>query len=556
VPECTKCGHGNAAGARFCNSCGAALSVGESTERVLKTVTVLFSDVVGSTELGDRLDPEAITRVFGEYFSEMRPLIERHGGTVAKFMGDAVMAVFGVPTLHEDDALRAVRAALDMRQALDGLNSRLEQSHGFRLETRTGIHTGAVAGSGVVPDVDFVGGDTTNVAARLQSAADGGTILLSGATYRLVKDAIEAELLPPLELAGKTAPVTAFRLSAIRQDAEAVPRRLDAPIVGRADEFARLGREYARAVEEGRCRLVTVLGAAGVGKSRLAREFVDVHATDARVLVGRCLPYGDGITYWPVAEMVRFATGIERSDARDAALTKLAAVCRGAEEERALAERLAELLGLGEAHADSAEIFLAVRRLFEHLAAQRPVIAAFDDVQWAEATLLDMTEYVATHARGPLVVLCLGRSELLEARPNWGGLRGATTLRLQPLRASESEQLVSEIVGAQVEPRVAAQIAAATDGNPLFVEQLLSMLIDEGRVQREHDRLVAVGTLDTLEMPSTIQAVLAARLETLEPDERQALGQASVIGQTFDLPALEPPGAHRPRGASGPRRRP
>jgi class 3 adenylate cyclase len=290
VPACQTCGEENLEGARFCQACGDSLAQ-ESSERFRKTVTILFSDVVDSTGLGERLDPETLSRLMTDYFKGVKPAIERHGGTLAKFMGDAVLAVFGLTELHEDDALRAVRTAVEMRETLTRLNEDFEQRYGVVLATRTGINTGPVAGKGLVPDRNFVAGDTANTAARLQQAAEPGEILLAEPAYRLVRESVEAEFLASVELKGKQ-PIAAYRLVGVVSMAEPAPR-LEAPLVGRQDTLAQLEWALERTVAEKGCRLVSVLGAPGIGKSRLAHEFLASLGERATVLRGRCLPYGE-----------------------------------------------------------------------------------------------------------------------------------------------------------------------------------------------------------------------------------------------------------------------
>ncbi len=305
MPACPDCGRENPPGARFCNACGAPLAVAaEEPREMRKTVTILFADVTGSTALGERLDPEAVRRVMGRWFESARNVLERHGGTVEKFVGDAVMAVFGIPTLHEDDALRAVRAAAELDQALAELNSALERDHGVRLEVRTGVSTGeVVAGEGET----LATGDAVNVAARLEQAAQPGEILLGPDTFLLVRDAVDADPVRPLRLKGKAEPVEARRLRSVRPGVAGFERRLDAPLVGRRLELAQLRQAYERAVRERRASLFTLLGPAGIGKSRLVEEFCHSIAGEATVLRGRCLPYGEGITYWPLVEMLQDA---------------------------------------------------------------------------------------------------------------------------------------------------------------------------------------------------------------------------------------------------------
>ena len=432
-----------------------------------KTVSVLFCDVAGSTELGEQLDPEALRTVMTRWFDEMRVPIERAGGTVEKFVGDAVMAVFGVPTVHEDDAFRAVQAAVEMRAAVIPLG----------LQVRIGVNTGeVVTGDG---STTLVTGDAVNTAKRLEEAATPGEILIGAATRRLVENATDLELVGPIAVKGKREPVEAWRVLRTMPDATPYARRLDAPLVGRTRELALLREELAAAERERALRLVTVYGAAGVGKSRLALEFLAGAQPAARVLRARCIPYGDGITFLPLREL-------------------LAEV----DEELALEA------------ATSEETFWAVRRLFEQLAAERPLLVCLEDVHWAEPTFLDLIEYLAGWTRDvPVLLLCLARPELLDARPRWGG----ASLTLEPLTEQESATLLDELVGGASTP-ARTRIAETAEGNPLFIEQMVAMLADDDQ---------------SVEVPPTIQALLAARLDRLDPSERAVVERAAVVGKEF-----------------------
>jgi predicted ATPase/class 3 adenylate cyclase len=510
-------------------------------ERFRRNLTVVFSDVIGSTTLGEQLDPETLSHVMSDYFQAMKPVIERHGGHVAKFVGDAVMAVFGLPELHEDDALRAVRSAVEMQAALTELNPILKAKWGVAISARTGICTGEVAGEGFAPDSNFVVGDGANVAARLQQTASAGEILLAETTYRLVREAVKAELLPPLDFKGRAKPITVFRLLEVVAQAEPAPRGLDVSMVGREDDLAQLQWTLRRAVEERECRLVTVLGSAGVGKSRLAHEFVST-LVDATVLHGRCLPYGDGITFWPLAEMVKQVAAIDEHDSPEAAKTKLETKLRADFDAPAVAERVAQLTGLAEARSGAEDAFWAVRMLFEGLAGEQPLIAVFEDVHWAEPTMLELIEHLAGNAAGePILLLCLARPELTEARPGWGEGRGTSTLiDLDPLNSAECDRLIVEILGETgLAPSVRDRIGEAAEGNPLFVEQMVSMLIDEGLLVPEAGRWVVTGDLSAISVPGSIQALLAARLDRLTASERAVIGRAAVVGQVFYLNAVE-----------------
>jgi class 3 adenylate cyclase/tetratricopeptide (TPR) repeat protein len=497
-----------------------------------KTVTIVFTDVVGSTSLGERLDPEVLRRVMTTYFDRMRAVLERHGGTVEKYIGDAVVAVFGIPELREDDSLRAVRAAADMRTALADLNRELEGRYGVAIEARTGVNTGEVLSEEDRPNAPLTS-DATNTAARLEQTAGPGEILLGDSTYRLVRDAVEVEPVGPLELKGKSATQTAWRLLEVSPEGPGIARRLDSPIVGRDRQLSLLQEAFDRALTERACRLVTILGPPGIGKSRLAAELIDWLEGRATVLRGRCLPYGDGITYWPVAEVVREAAAISEGDAPDDAAARIAALLGGHEEAGVIAERLGSVLGLTGAAAPTQETFWAVRRLLEALAERRPVAVVLDDIHWGEPTFLDLVEYLAGWSTGaPILLLCLARPELMNTRPSW--TPDATSMRLEPLTEEDSERLIDNLLGrAPLEEEVRAHIRQVAEGNPLFVEEILRMLVDEGLLRRDDGRWTAAGDLSSIAIPPTIGALLAARLERLSPEERAVIQRAAVVGKVF-----------------------
>ncbi|HEU4355682.1 MAG TPA: adenylate/guanylate cyclase domain-containing protein [Actinomycetota bacterium] len=534
MPACPSCGRDNPARARFCMTCGGPLQPPASAGEVRKTVTVVFCDVVGSTRLGERLDPEAVRRVMARFFREMQGVLERHGGTVEKFIGDAVMAVFGVPVLHEDDALRAVRAAVEMRDALGRLNADLETSVGVSLETRTGINSGEVVAGTPLADDHLVIGDAVNVAARLQQAASPGEILVGRETSALIHGAVEVDEATSLVLKGKTEPVTAHRVVRLI-GAGIEPIRPEPPFVGRAVEVDLLRREFERAVAERSCRMVTVLGVAGVGKSRLAREFTASVSDRARSLVGRCLPYGDGITFWPIAEIVRAVAGIEDGDRPARARAKLDDLMRGADDAAHVTAGVAAAIGISGSEPGIQETFWAIRRLLERVAHQRPTILVLDDLQWGEPTLLDLLEYlVGSVADAPILVLVVARPELLEERPSWSAISGtASVLSLEPLDRSETGSLLEHLLGeGALDPALVGRISAA-GGNPLFVEELLRMLRDDGRLRNEDGRWVLEDDPAGATVPPTIQALLAARLDRLGHEERTVIGSAAVIGKVF-----------------------
>jgi class 3 adenylate cyclase/tetratricopeptide (TPR) repeat protein len=510
---CASCGAENPEGFRFCGRCAAPLAAQEPAARELrKTVTVLFCDVTGSTTLGERLDPESLRRVMARYFEAVKALIERHGGTVEKFIGDAVMAVFGVPVLHEDDALRGLRAAAEMGQAVTGLNEELERDYGTTLELRIGVNTGEVVTG---TSERLATGDAVNVAARLEQAASPGEVLLGEETFRLARDAVVAEPVEPLALKGKTEPVTAFRLVAVLADAPAVARRADASMVGRERELDRLHDAFSQALRDRSCQLFTLLGAAGVGKSRLAHEFL-AGLEDATVVHSRCLSYGEGITYWPVVGVLKQLLG----DEPRARLVEL-----GADE--LAAETILGVLGEVEAVGSTDEIAWAVRKLLEAAADDQPLVVVIDDVHWGEPALLDLIEHIADLSRdASMLLLCMARPELLDRRPAWaGGKLNATTVLLEPLAAPETDRLIDNLVaGARMDTELRARISEAAEGNPLFVEEMIALL-------RESPAGEVI-------VPPTIQALLAARLDQLDAAERGVLECGSVEGRVFHRGAV------------------
>lgn len=500
-----------------------------------KTVTVLFCDIQGSTSLGDRLDPESLRQVMMRFYREMRAVLEGHGGTVQKYIGDAVMAVFGVPRLHEDDALRAVRAAEEMQSSLGRLNDELEDRFGVRLQARIGVNTGEVVVGDAAAGEALVLGDSVNVAARLEQAAPVGEVLIGAETYALVHDHVAAEPARPLELKGKPELVHAYRL--VTTEPDGIPEaRPESPLVGRTTELSTLRSAFERSVAGRETVLLTILGSAGIGKSRLCRELVAELEDDALVLTGRSLPYGDGITFWPVAEIVKQACGIVDDDTRARARGKIDSLVSGADDASLIAVRLADLLGLDGGTAGLQETFWAIRRLSEWLGRSRPVVVILDDLQWAEPALLDLVEYLAGWTRDTAVfLLCVARPDLLDNRPAWGGgAAGSSWLHLSPLNEGDSQQLIVSLLGGtRIDERIADRIGESAGGNPLFLEEMLRMLEDDGLLQRQRGRWVVTGDLSAVTVPASIHALLGARLDRLSNDERAVLRCASVIGRVF-----------------------
>jgi class 3 adenylate cyclase/tetratricopeptide (TPR) repeat protein len=440
-----------------------------------KTVTILFCDVTGSTALGESIDPEALRGLLARYFERMKAIVERHGGTVEKFIGDAVMAVFGVPVAHEDDALRAVRAATEMRDALPELG----------VHARIGVNTGEVVTG---TEERLATGDAVNVAARLEQAARPNEVLIGEATLALVRTAAEVEEVAPRELKGKAAPVSAYRLLGVHE----VPERLpETRFVGRERELALLREAWERAQTESRCESVTIVADAGVGKSRLVAEALA--PIDARILRGRCLPYGEGITYWPVVEVLK-QLGV--TPAEDVAATAIRS-----------------LLGETEAATSSEEIAWAVRKTLEQAA---PLVVVFDDVHWGEETFLDLVEHVGLlSSRAAILLICMARPELLERRPGW-----SATLKLELLGEDDVEELIPERIAGELREK----ITRAAGGNPLFIGEMLAMT-------SEADGDVVV--------PPTLRALLTARLDQLEPPERGVLECGAVEGEVFHRGAVQ-----------------
>jgi class 3 adenylate cyclase/tetratricopeptide (TPR) repeat protein len=523
----------NPEGFRFCGNCGVSLV--EAAPERRKTVTLLFCDVSGSTALGERLEAESVRQMMLRYFEEMRTTIERHSGTVEKFVGDAVMAVFGVPVAHADDALRAVRAAKEMLERLAVLNDAFAERFGVPMAIRIGINTGEVVAGDVGAGEAFVSGDAVNVAARLEQTAGSGEVLLGELTYRLTRDAVEAEAVEPLALKGKEKPVPAYRLLDVAADAPARAGRATALLVGRDAELATLERELAAAIDQSSCRLVTVLGQPGIGKSRLAAEFAASLGRRTRVLTGRCLSYGEGITYWALGDIVRQAANLGKADA-STATSKLEAVLAGAEDADVAVALLVQAIGLERGSGATGDIAWAARRLFESLARKRPLVVVLEDLHWAEQALLDLVLQLPELARGPIVLLGLARPEVLDGRADWPG----TVLRLEPLADAAATDLIEKLIGGTgLEAAARARVLEAAAGVPLFVEELLAILVEDGLVRQGPDgRWIAKGDLAAFAIPPTIDALLTERLDRLDRRQRTLLEDGAVEGQLFHLGAL------------------
>ncbi len=474
---CGQCGRESPDGFGFCPACGAPLAAVPARE-VRKVVTVLFCDLTGSTAIGERTDPEALRGLMNRYYDAARTVLERHGGTVEKFVGDAVMAVFGIPTATEDDALRAVRASVELRDVV----------HELGLEARIGVNTGAVvAGDGDT----LVTGDAVNVAARLEQAAGAGEILLGDDTFRLVRDAVDGEA-SALDVKGKAEPVPAFRLVRLDAAAAGFARSPGAPLVGRGRERERLRADFADVTATRSCRLFTLIGPAGVGKSRVVADFLEEVADGATIARGRALSYGEGITYWPLVEAL-FQLGVQPGEA---------------------------------IRSSPADTQLATRALLERLAEERPVVLVLDDLHWAEPPLLDLVEHICDWSRGvPILLLCIARPELLDVRPGWaGGKLNATSVLLEPLDESDTAELVERLLdGVELDAATRARIVETAEGNPLFLEEMAALAREAG---------------NGVEVPPTIQALLQARLDTLGAEERTVIERGAVEGKVFHRGAV------------------
>jgi class 3 adenylate cyclase len=511
-----------------------ALAEAAEPQGFRKVVTIVFCDLCDSTSLGERLDPESLRQVITRYFGAMSEALVRHGGTVEKFIGDAVMAVFGIPTTREDDALRAVRAAVDMRSALAELNEQLEQRWGVRLEARTGVNTGEVIAGDPSLGQRFASGDAVNVAARLEQAADRDKILIGEHTLALVRDAVSVEPVAPLDLKGKSEAVPAFELIDIADRPEERP--MSAPLVGRERELAQLRAAFDRTVEQRACELAMVVGSAGMGKSRLASDFAHSVRGEATVVSGRCLSYGEGLTFWPLREIVAELAGTEEGESAEAAQARIEHLLPADEDTATIVERVAGALGLSDTAAHPTETFWAVRKLLEAVAGRQPLVIVFEDIHWAEPTFLDLIEHLGSTIAGlPVLIVAVARTDLFDTRPHFAGeVPGATRIEVDPLSGVESRALIEYLVGdAGVAADLPDRVFAGAEGNPLFVEELVRMLVDERHIEKDESGVSGVRQLSAFTVPPTIHALLAARLDRLDPAEREVVEAGAVVGRSF-----------------------
>ena len=527
APGCVVCGHELRPGARFCDECGSAVEGAAKKAEVRKTISAVFSDMVGSTALQEKLDQESVRHVMGRFYEVMSGAVADHGGHLEKFIGDAVVAVWGHPVVGEDDALQAVLCAAAMVAALEPLNVELQDRWGVQIALRTGVNTGEV----VVSTEGFLVGDTMNTAARLEQNAPTGGILVGEPTWRLVRHRVSLEPAEPIAAKGKSEPVPAWLLASVDPGSEE-GGLAETPFVGRSDELVRARAVFDAAVAEKTCKLVTVIGAPGVGKSRLVAELAGSVEGEALVLRGHCEASGEGNTFLPVAEVLREATGVGEGDSPDEVLAKLKAILGQDHPDAERAARLAAaVLGVGVA-ASPQETFWALRRGLEALANRQPLLLLLDDVHWGEPQFLDLVEHLVEWVRdAPIALVAVARPELRELRDAFcrPGPRVTDAIELSPLDATHSRALLDGMVGGVTLP---ASVLENAGGNPLFLGELVRMLVDDGALRREGEEWVLADGA-SLDIPPTINALLAARLERLRPDERNVVERASVIGKQF-----------------------
>jgi predicted ATPase/class 3 adenylate cyclase len=552
---CPACGAANEPGEKFCGECGAALTAMPSPQPKAaasppqaerRLVSVLFADLVGFTAASEERDPEDTRELLSRYFETCRRLIELYGGTIEKFIGDAVMAVWGTPTATEDDAERAVRAALDLVAAVSALGQEVGAQE---LRARAGVLTGEAAVTLGAEGQGMVAGDLVNTASRVQTVADPGTVFVGESTRRSTEQTIVYEEAGSFELKGKEGLTPLWKaqrvISGLRGSLKS--QGLEAPFVGRDRELRQIKDLFHASAEERKAHLISVTGIAGIGKSRLAWEFYKYFDGIAETIYwhrGRCLSYGEGVTYWALADMVRMRCRIAEEEEPASAHAKLLATLEehilDREERDFLEPRLAHLLGLAEHQArDQQDLFAAWRLFFERLAESYPTVLAFEDMQWADASLLDFVEYLLDWSRNhPIFVVTLARPELQERRPTWGaGQRSFTSLYLEPLSSQAMEELLAGLVPG-LPSEVRDRILARAEGIPLYAVETVRMLLDRGLLVQDGPAFRLTGQVDALEVPETLHALIAARLDGLSAEERRLLQDAAVLGKTFTKDAL------------------
>ena len=540
---CPRCSEENGDQARFCSSCGEPLAEPEQRRLERKYATALFADFVGSTSLAEHEDPEVVQSIVGRVFDRITREISNYEGLLEKFMGDAVLAVFGVPRTHEDDAERAVRVALEMQAVLSELNRTFVAEGRAQLAMRIGVESGEV-----LVDQDRVSGtrdrmltgDAVNVAARLQSAAEPGRVIVGPSTFAATKDVIEYRELPPLELKGKARRVPAWEVLRVRakQRGERPELGMEARLVGRDEELAVLKQTFQRVQNEGRPALVTIVGPAGAGKSRLVRElerYVEGLPGSVYWRRGRCLAYGGG-SYSALADAIKAQCEVLEDDPTDVAMRKTEAEVRELFGDIDIAPQIRALVGAGGAASFSREdLFEAWRRFLEHMAARYPLALVLEDVHWGDTGVLDFIEHAADWAQGPILIVALARPELFDRRPSWGGgKRNASSIYLDPLSIAESQVMLGDLLSSEVTPDLLHAVVDRSEGNPLYVEEIVRKLIDDGVLRATSAaRWEVAKPVADLELPRSIQGLIATRIDALPEEEKAVLQDAAVIGRVF-----------------------
>jgi predicted ATPase/class 3 adenylate cyclase len=520
--------------AEQCPECGA--DVGESQHRL---VTVLFCDVVDSSGLEEQLGPEATRHYMDRYQRLAQQVLQGHGGSVGHRRGDGFMTVFGLPDLHDDDALRAVRAAAQFQQELAPLRAEVEEQFSFPLKVRVGVNTGtALVGDGEALE-ERITGETANLAKRLEAAADPDSIFLGVETFKLVRDAVEVEDREvEVKVRGAMRSLPAYRVLEVLPGRPGRIRRQDRPMIGRVIEQKLLELMFERTLAESRCHLITTLGPAGVGKSRLIEEFAKQLGSRATILRGHCLSYGDSVTFWPIIEIVHYAAGIEPADSPEQVHERLAQLVADEHQADQITLHVAQLLGTSAEVELSGDTPWALRRLLEALARTGPLVVLIEDLQWAEPTLLEALEHIAEHAIDtPILLIGIGRpDELLLRYPHWpSGKLNVTSVQLSPLSDTEAEELIGHLVEGELDLAAQAQITRKAQGNPLILEELTDALMGDGVLHREDGQWTLARNLDDVSLPLSIHALLAGRLERLDDSEREVLERAAIVGEQFHL---------------------
>ena len=548
MTRCPACRSDVPASAESCPTCGARLGV-EARSEEFRIVTILFCDIVDSTRLGDQLEPVPLRRVLDRFYDTAERIVVGHGGGVGTRHGDGLMAVFGTPTPHDDDALRAVRAASELQQALSLLSAQLESSHNVSLLARVGVNTGrALIHPGGASVEDMVTGHAVNLARRFEQNAGAGGILVGEETYSLVRDAVHAEQVELTNLKGVRRPVVGYRIHHVVHGVPGRMRRLDRPLIGRELERRLLRDLFERTAAERTCHLAILLGPAGIGKSKLVDQFIQELSDESMVLRGHCLSYGQSVTFWPIMEIVTQAAGIAPTDPLDVVYERLAAPLLDHDRARELALRVAQLIGFTAKTGVQGDSYSALRTFLEAFARSRPLMVLIDDLHWAEQSLLDAIEHIAEHARAvPLMLLCVARPEQFrEQRDRWpGGKPNTLCISLSPLRESEGEKLVEHLLdGRQLDVEVLAYIWELAEGYPLYIEEVVEELIQRDILRLVNGRWVArAAELETVALPRMIEPLLTVRLARLTEEEQVIIERAAVVGKQFhtaDIVALSP----------------